>query len=63
MVTKTPIGTTHVFAECRDCQWSDDNYETAARSSHRHAVATGHTVSVERAQSWIYNAKAADVRR
>jgi hypothetical protein len=55
MVTKTPIGTTHVFAECRNCPWSDDNYNTAEASSRRHAVETGHTVSVEVARSWTYN--------
>lgn len=55
MVIKTQIGTTHVFAECRECSWSDDNYLTAERAARRHAVATGHTVSVERAQSWTYN--------
>jgi hypothetical protein len=52
------IGTTHVLAECRDCSWADDNYKTAAASSLRHADSTGHTVAVERAQSWTYNPKA-----
>lgn len=57
MVTKTPIGTTHILAECRDCPWADDDYETADRSSRQHAAKTGHTVAVERAQSWTYNCK------
>lgn len=55
--TKTPIGTTHVLAVCRDCAWTDDDYNTAALSSLRHAELTGHTVMVERAQSWTYNEK------
>lgn len=56
-VTRTAIGTTHVLAECRDCSWADDDYNTAAKSSRRHAAATGHTVAVERTQSWTYNEK------
>lgn len=57
MISKTPIGTTHVLAECRDCPWSDDNYLTATAAAQRHATATGHTVNVERAQVWTYNPK------
>jgi hypothetical protein len=57
MVTKTPIGTTHVLAECLDCSWVDDNYQTAERSALRHATTTKHTVVVERAQNWTYNEK------
>lgn len=56
-VTRSPIGTNHVFAECRDCDKSWDDYNTAADHARQHAAATGHTVNVERAQTWVYNPK------
>lgn len=60
MVTKTPIGTTHVLAECRNCPWANDDYNTAEETARRHAESTGHTVAVERAQSWTYNPRSGD---
>lgn len=57
MVIKSKIGTTHAIAECRNCGWSTDNYKTAVQAARRHAEETGHTVAVERVQSWRYNPK------
>lgn len=57
MTLRTPPGTTHVLAQCRDCAWSVDDYRTAQADALSHAKATGHTVAVERAQSWTYNPK------
>lgn len=52
---KSPVGTHHVFAECRDCPWKDDDYTKAERTARRHAKTTGHMVMVERGQTWTYN--------
>lgn len=55
MITKTLVGTTHVVAQCRTCFWRDDDYRRAEQTARDHATKTGHTVMVERGQSWVYN--------
>jgi hypothetical protein len=59
-VSKSKPGTTHVLADCRNCDWSNDNYQTAEQAARRHAASTGHTVAVERAQSWVYQGERAN---
>ena len=54
---KTPAGTTHVLAVCRDCPWTDDNYVSAENTARVHALKTGHTVGVERTQTYTFNPK------
>ncbi len=51
---KTQIGTTHVFAMCRGCEMTWDDYQTAVSDAREHAEVTGHTVHVERCQIWTY---------
>lgn len=53
-VEKTRIGTSHVIAECKNCDKFWDDYKTAVAAARRHVETTGHSVRVERAQSWTY---------
>jgi hypothetical protein len=57
VLTKTPIGTHHVYAECRDCSETWDDYRRDEADARSHAKRTGHTVVVERGQTWTYNPK------
>lgn len=54
-VRKSPVGTHHVLAQCRDCDWIDDDYTKAERTARSHAASTNHMVVVERGQTWTYN--------
>lgn len=40
----TPI---HVMADCEECEYFDDNYQTAQKGASYHHRKTGHTVHVE----------------
>lgn len=57
MVTKTPVGTIHVIAQCGDCTWRNEDFIKAEQAARQHAETTGHTVSVERGQCWKFNPK------
>lgn len=44
---KTPRRVVHCIAQCRNCEWSDDAFKTAARNASRHAHENRHQVLVE----------------
>lgn len=56
-VRTSSIGTVHVIAVCRDCGKRWEDYRTAVSKARYHAETTGHTVAVERGQTWTYNRK------
>jgi hypothetical protein len=56
MTTKSKVGTIHVIAVCQHCQKRWEDYITGIDSARRHADETGHCVTVERGQTWTYNA-------
>lgn len=56
----------HALANCRDCKWSEEDYETAVRKGREHANKTGHTVDIETGYVWTLNdnsKEAADGKR
>lgn len=57
MVAQTKIGTISVIARCGDCGNRWENYHTAEGLARQHAIMTGHTVKVERVQSFTFNPK------
>src|SRR4051794_23456254 len=42
MVTKTPVGTIHVIAQCGDCTWRNEDFIKAEQAARQHAETTGH---------------------
>ncbi len=51
---KTRVYTVHVLADCMECDFVDEDYQSAVRRAREHAEKTGHEVAVERMQSWRY---------
>lgn len=58
-IRNSGIRTVHVIAVCGDCEKRWENYRTAVGKARLHAEKTGHTVHVERGQTWTYNRKLA----
>ena len=56
-MNKTNCGVIHVVATCEDCEWSETGYLNGVRKAYYHAKKTGHTVTVETGNAWIYNPK------
>lgn len=56
---RSPALTIHVVGSCDHpgCQWMTDDYRKGVAQARRHAEKTGHTVAVERCQSFYYNRK------
>lgn len=53
----------HCIAQCKDCDWTEDDYKSAARDAADHSRREGHVVRVE--QGVVYTvtpAKSADAR-
>lgn len=48
---------THAIATCHDCDWSEEDYNTAQKEARKHAIRTGHTVNVETGYNQTYNPK------
>ena len=43
------------LARCQDCDWEDEDYNTAQKEARRHAMQTGHMVVIETVYSQVYN--------
>jgi hypothetical protein len=43
----------HAIAECRECEWSTQDYRVATRQARQHHRKTGHQVSVETGYCYI----------
>lgn len=54
---KTPRRIIHCIAKCKDCDWDEDNYKTAAREAAVHSRREGHSVRVE--QGIVYTVNSA----
>lgn len=48
---------THAIATCHDCDWSEEDYNTAQREGRNHALRTGHEVNIQTTYTQIYNPK------
>lgn len=46
---------THAMAECKDCDWYDEDWRTAQKTGRYHAIKTGHRVHIEIAYAQYYN--------
>lgn len=44
----------HAVADCADCDFVEDDYNTAITKGRNHAIRTGHTVQMETSRSWAY---------
>ena len=40
---------THILANCQDCEWEEDDYNTAYSKGVYHSKKTGHEVHIETA--------------
>jgi hypothetical protein len=45
----------HAIARCNDCGFEDENYNSALKSGRRHAIKTGHKLTIETGYCQIYN--------
>ncbi len=63
MIRKSTPGTIHVLAVCKGCSWTCDDYKAAEVNAQHHVLDTGHSVLVERAQSWTYSPSANEKRK
>lgn len=55
--TRAPVPH-HAFASCADCDFEDDDYQTAWNAGRRHAKKTGHRVSVDIGRTYEYGGAA-----
>ncbi len=54
---KMKKGTLHAIAHCRDCDWKEEDYETALRKGREHSRKTGHIVDAETGYWYVYGEK------
>ena len=47
----------HSLADCRDCDWSATNWQTAVKEGREHARKTGHEVELETGYAQTLNPK------
>lgn len=51
-------GQTHANAQCRQCEWVEQDRNTAGAQATKHCKETGHKVTVEKSYSYtIFNKK------
>ena len=56
-IERTPMHLVRCVAACRTCDWSEGHYVRAARAATKHVRATGHTVHVERGETYAVRVK------
>ena len=47
----------HCIAHCRDCKWTEENYNIARKKGREHAKKYGHIVDVETGNWYVYGKK------